>query len=321
MESSYKPREMIAQYLTLCHTVLINHFISIAKQGHDTGNSLGIIPYELTEELEFNSIDYEINTKISSPEFISEISPEFISEITPLNTISDDSDLEYGEEAPFSVSSHRPVTTIIFTEDFHEQMPLNISYDSEEVLDLVIDSEKNDIPYDMNRCYGIIKIRPKSPSYFEAAFIETEEFKPKITSNFLRSDLMDKLEALTHFESAAYRGKAAEFISSSNPHVAVLKEVPYEERPQVLYAEVLSHAVSQGGEGFVLNAGDIVTVVQFIKQFDLIEVKWKGMQGLFHSHHFKLLTSKGVSSSVLSRTHMHMVSKVVSSGLISSKRM
>lgn len=302
MASSSKPREIISQYLTICQTALFNHLISISQQGFFNHAPLGAIPDEYTE-LEFNSIDYKMNSKVSSPKFISEISP--------LHTITDDSEQEYGEEASFSVSSHKPVTTIIFEDDLIEHDPLSISDESINSMEMVFESEKNDIPKYMISCDGVIKTRPKSPPYFEATFTETEEFKPKITPAFLRSELEDKLQALVHFENTAFRGKPAQFFDSANAPPAVPREVHYADRPTVLYAEVISYAVSKGGDGFVLNKGDTVTVVQFIKDHALIEVKWKGMQGLFHSHHFKLQVPNAVSSSVLSRTYTNLISKVL----------
>ena len=80
------------------------------------------------------------------------------------------------------------------------------------------------------------------------------------------SRLEDKLHG---FEIPDYTDASpARFISDS----PVTKDTP-----KVLYGNVLSECFSQGGEGFVLHKGDVVMIMQFLPNYNLVEVKWYGM--------------------------------------------
>jgi hypothetical protein len=68
-----------------------------------------------------------------------------------------------------------------------------------------------------------------------------------------------------------------------------------------LYAEVLGTAYSMGGDGFVLHIGDIVLILQFLAEYGLAEVRWKGLQGLFSVDRLKVMAPPPAASENSSR--------------------
>ena len=71
---------------------------------------------------------------------------------------------------------------------------------------------------------------------------------------------------------------------------------------QSLYGEAIATTYSQGGDGFCLHPGDLVTILQFFHEFQLVECKWQGLKGLFPQDKLRVLSrpSDSLNSSLSS---------------------
>ncbi|CAG9324976.1 unnamed protein product [Blepharisma stoltei] len=156
-----------------------------------------------------------------------------------------------------------------------------------------VQSAKNDIENYMEKCKGIIKKPPVIKEEYEFEFEETDPEK-------LAKVLARKNIGTNNIDHPDFKPKPARFIIPEDlpEHIAS----PPKQNTATLYGEVIATTYSQGGDGFALHPGDLVTILQFLTDFGLAECRWQGMQGLFPQDKIKVLTKpdQSLNSSLVS---------------------
>jgi len=157
--------------------------------------------------------------------------------------------------------------------------------------DWVIMSKNNGIPPDMNRATGKSFRKTSAEEHFEFAYIEKSgQAHVKNYSKSLK--VIQRKAANTNLLSSGAR-PARRVIAPDLPELEPSAAMP----KQALYAEILATSYSMGGDGFVLHAGDIVLVLQFLAEYGLAEVRWQGLQGLFSVDKMKIMVPAKASES------------------------
>lgn len=145
----------------------------------------------------------------------------------------------------------------------------------------------------LETCRGVRK-QNCEVEVFEAVFEETGQIRKNMSSN--------KPKILQRLGQA--EAKPARYIipPDTKEEKSEITQADLRVPPQSLYGEVLATTYSQGGDGFSLHPGDLVTILQFFHEFQLVECKWQGLKGLFPQDKIRVLSrpSDSLNSSLSS---------------------
>lgn len=147
-----------------------------------------------------------------------------------------------------------------------------------------ISSVKIDIGDYLLRCRGLRKQIMKEKEEFEFEFEENDPTVPERLAKVLQRKNVQP----NNIENLDMKPKPARFIVPEDLP-AHIQNAP-KPVSNTLYGEVISTTYSQGGDGFALHPGDLVTILQFLTDFGLAECRWQGMQGLFPQDKIRVLT-------------------------------
>jgi hypothetical protein len=264
----------VSRLITAFQATLFNHLISAASAGQKSSSSLDYLPFPLDvdpvlDDLEIQSSKISITHHQHVPEMMTYDSDEHEMEV---EIIEHDT---FSQNLAITPSAETPKAVFI----------------QEEPEEFIVRSQPNGLSAHLKRCRGELHHRPVAPDQFEFQF-EEKSAEENGMSFFMSAKVLQRMnKALRSQDSSVSQSYIQQEVTEYDTvpefsHVSV-------EKPdsKTLYAEVIAMTYSQGGDGFQLHPGDIVQVVQFLKEFHMVECRWQGMQGLFPSDKIKVMTA------------------------------
>lgn len=162
--------------------------------------------------------------------------------------------------------------------------------------DMVFVSKNNLIPPSLRRATG--RSYGRTPTQQTGEYVYIEKSGQPHTKNYSTSFKVIQRKFQGANLNASEVRPARRIIAPDPPDLEPAEDMP----KHTLYGEVTSTSYSMGGDGFVLHAGDIVMIVNFLQEYGLAEVRWQGLQGLFSIEKLKVMLprpSKDSSTTVL----------------------
>ena len=286
----------IQRLLTVFQATLYNQLISVATTGKKSSSCLDTLPYPLdldpcTDpiEVEFSRLSSQ-NLNIQEMRlYEAEAEHEMEVEIIEHDTFSHN----------FVMSPPPDSTKSVFIE--------------KEPDEFIIRSHSNGLSSHLKRCRGVFRPSPEASIQFEFKF---EEKSPEVNvlSFFQNSKVLQRMGKIVNIIDSS-------ILQSSIPQEVTEFDTVHEfstvsiDNPdsKTLYAEVIATTYSQGGDGFQLHSGDIVQIIQFLKEFHMVECRWQGMQGLFPADKIKVMVapSKPLSQKIINLAKKELFNKEI----------
>lgn len=264
----------VSRLISAFQATLFNHLISVASAGQKSISSLDYfhLPLDvdpILDDLEIQSSKLSISHHQNVPEMMAYESDEHEMEV------------EIIEQETFS---HNLVITP------PNETPKAV-FIQEQPDELIVRSQPNGLSAHLKRCRGELKHRPVAPEQFEFKF-EEKSAEENGMSFFMNAKVLQRMsKAIKSQDSSVSQSYIQQEVTEFDT-VPEFSPVSVEKPDsKTLYAEVIATTYSQGGDGFQLHPGDIVQIVQFLKEFHMVECRWQGMQGLFPSDKIKVMAS------------------------------